>query len=351
MIKLGFLGGGIDSIAGRVHVIASQMDNHFKVVGGIFSRDIQRSKESAEAYHVAHFNSLQEMCENVDIVVLLTPTPMHYQNLLDLAEYDVGVICDKPLVSNMEEAQKIQELYRKRFTVVTHNYSGYPMVRELRALIEHGVLGSIKHIIVNMPQESFFRPPKSVKYPQKWRLHDGKVPTIALDLGVHVYHLAYFLLHQRPQQVFCEANQFSKYHIVDDMKFLVRYSDDLSGSFWISKTSLGNANALSIEVYGDQAGVKWSHEYPEELTIAYNNGKKEIINRSCDLFEAGKKRYNRMTAGHPAGFIEAFANLYVDIASAYHGESNPFIYGVDHSIESVAFLEQAMRSFEEGKWC
>ena len=144
MIKLGFLGGGYDSIAGKVHFIASQMDNYFKVVGGIFSRDDLKSKKSAKIYNVKHFNSLEEMCKEVDIVVLLTPTPIHYQNLLEISKYDVGVICDKPLVSNLKEAIKIKKLYKNRFIALTYNYTGYPMIRELRALIKQQKFGAIK---------------------------------------------------------------------------------------------------------------------------------------------------------------------------------------------------------------
>jgi len=350
MIKLGFLGGGYESIAGKVHFIASQMDRYFEVVGGIFSHDSFHSKESAKIYKVKQFHSLEEMCKEVDIVVLLTPTPMHYQNLLELSIYDVGVICDKPLVSNIEEAKEIEKLYENRFVVVTHNYNGYPMVRELRALIEQQKFGIIKNIVVNMPQESFFRPPKSIKYPQEWRLKDGDIPTIALDLGVHVYNLAYFLLLQDPKRVLAEASSFSTYNVIDDIKLWYDYQDGTRGSFWISKTALGNANALSIEVYGNQASAKWTQESAEELIIAYNNGKKEIINRSCDLIEASKRRYNRMTPGHPAGFIEAFANLYVDIASFYKGEQNPHIFGLQHTIKSLGFFESAMQSYKRGAW-
>lgn len=350
MIKLGFLGGGYDSIAGPVHFIASQMDNCFEVVGGIFSHDHLHSKESAEIYKVKHFDSLEEMCKEVDIVVLLTPTPMHYQHLLEISKYSVGVICEKPLVSNLQEAIEIKKLYEDRFIVVTYNYNGYPMVRELRALIEKEKFGNIKNIIVNMPQESFFRPPKNVKYPQKWRLQDGQIPTIALDLGVHVYNLAYFLLQRNPNRVFAEVSKFSKYNVIDDMKIWFSYEDFTKGSFWISKTALGNANALSIEIYGEKAGAKWSQENPEELIIAYNNGKKEIINRSCDLLEAGKRKYNRMTPGHPAGFIEAFANLYMDIASFYKNGKNPYVFGLDHTIDNLKFFECAMQSYKKGEW-
>lgn len=350
MLKLGFLGGGLGSIAGQVHFIASQMDNYFHVVGGIFSANELNSKQSANNYKVKHFNSLEEMCLDVDIVVLLTPTPMHYQNLLELSKYNVGVICDKPLVANLEEAKEIKKLYQDKFLVVTHNYNSYPMIRELRALVKQHKFGIIKNIIINMPQESFFRPPKSIKYPQAWRLKDDKIPTIALDLGVHIYNLADFLLQSSVKKVFADLNQFSNYNVVDDMKIWLEFQNNTKGSFWITKTALGNANALSVEIYGDRASVKWTQGNAEELIISYNNGTKEVLNRSCDLIEATKKRYNRMTAGHPSGFIEAFANLYVDIALFYKNEINSYIFGLDHTIESLNFFEKAMQSYKQGEW-
>ena len=153
MIKLGFLGGGLGSIAGGVHLAASRLDGKFQVVGGIFSGTPERSREAANTYGVKDFKSLGEMCEAVDIVVILTPTPAHYGNLLELANYNVGIICDKPLTSTTKEAKEIKHLYESRFVVVTHNYSGYPMVRELREMIRHNLLGDIKNIIINMPRE------------------------------------------------------------------------------------------------------------------------------------------------------------------------------------------------------
>ena len=350
MIKLGFLGGGYDSIAGPVHLVSSQMDGFFKVVGGLFSKDADRSKDSAKNFRVRHFATLKKMCDEVDIVVVLTPTPVHYQNLLELSKYNVGVICDKPLVSNSKEMEEIMTLYKDRFLVVTHNYTGYPMIRELRALIRRQTFGKIKNIIINMPQESFFRPPRSIKYPQKWRLQDGIIPTIALDLGVHVYNMASFLLQKSPKRVFAKASKFSRYNVIDDMKIWIDYQDGLKGSFWISKTALGNANTLSIEIYGETASAKWIHENPEELIIAYNNGKKEIINRSCNLIEAGKKRYNRMVSGHPSGFIEAFANLYIDILFSYKNGKSHYIAGLNHSMQSLKFFELAVQSYKKEEW-
>lgn len=356
MIKLGFLGGGSDSIAGKTHFIAAQMDAKFTLVGGIFSHDEEKSRQAAAEFGVKSFSQLDDLIGQIDMLVVLLPTPMHFQTLMDLHQYKIPIICEKPLVSSVEQMAAIEQAYRGRFLAVTNNYSGYPMLRELKALIGQNHLGKIKNIIVDMPQESFFRPPKSIKYPQKWRLKDDYIPMIALDLGVHVHHLSTFLLQQEPKAVFGEFNSLSKYDVVDDVKINLRYENSI-GSLAFSKTKLGNANALRVEVYGDQGGASWSHNNNEVLEICGNNGHKTILNRGCDLLVANQKRYSRMTVGHPGGFIEAFANLYTDIYDCYLGYqqsgvmANPYVFGLEQAKAGLTLLHKAKDSYLKGAWC
>jgi predicted dehydrogenase len=336
-MRIGFLGGGVDSIAGKVHMIASQMDKKFEVVGGIFSHIEEKSKQSAKEYKVKHFNSIEEMANNVDVITILTPTPNHYENLKEILQYDVKIIVDKPLVSNTTE---IDKLNLNKDIVVTHNYSGYPLVREIKELVKNGVLGDIKKIKINMAQESFFKPMKP-GYPQKWRLVDGEIPTIALDLGVHTYHLARFILGKKFKPFFCEKNSFSKFDVIDDCIVLAK-SDEVLVELSFSKISLGNSNPLFIEVYGDKAGVKWSQESFEELVLTFANGKKEILTRSYSYFEANKPRYQRMAPGHPSGFIDAFANLYSDIYDKFNGIDNYFVSDANESFDSIKFFKEVI---------
>jgi len=339
-MKLGFLGGGIDSIAGPVHIIASQMDGKFEVIGGIFSSDLEKSKISAQKYGVKYFENIENMAKEVDAIVILTPTPLHYENLKEVLKYDVKVIVDKPLVATSKEAKSIKEFLQNKDVVVTHNYSGYPLVREIRALVKNNILGSVKKVKVNMPQESFFKPMKP-GYPQKWRLKDLEIPTIALDLGVHTYHLARFVLNKKFKPFFCEKNSFSKFNVIDDCIVLAK-SDDILVELSFSKISLGNSNPLYIEVYGDKAGVKWSQDDFEKLYVTYKDGKREILSRSFAYFEANKARYQRMAPGHPSGFIDAFANLYCDIYNRFNGIKNEFVSDANESIDSILFFKEAL---------
>jgi len=201
MFKLAFIGGSINSIAGYPHLIASQMDGRFQVVAGAFSTDREINKQTASKWKIERlYQDWQDLIvkekDKVDAVVVLAPTPLHSQIILELLKHDIPVICEKALVGSIEELAQIEKVYdsKKHFLVVTNNYSGYPMVRELKKRISNGKLGKILHIRLQMPQESFLRPPKSIKYPQLWRLKDGDIPAISLDLGAHLHHLAYFLL-------------------------------------------------------------------------------------------------------------------------------------------------------------
>lgn len=355
-LKLGFIGGGRGSIAGHTHFIASQMDGKFEVTGGIFSSKKEKSKESAKFYGVKNFDSLESMIKEVDIVVVLLPTPDHFNMLLKLKEFNIPVICEKPLVSSIEEIKIIKQEYKNRFLALTYNYSGYPMVRELKEMVRQNYFGNIKNIIIEMPQESFFRPPKSVKYPQPWRLKDGEIPMIALDLGTHVHHLAYFLLEKEPIRVVADFNSLSKYGVIDDAKIMLKYDNNMVGFFSFSKTKLGDANSLKIEIYGDKASAKWEQNNSEILEISLNSGEKRLLNRGCDLHIANQKRYNRMTFGHPSGFIEAFGNLYYDIYDMYKnfkvGDiiNGPYVYGAEHAYNGLKLLHNAKKSSTKGVW-
>ncbi len=363
MYKLAFIGGSINSIAGYPHFIASQMDKRFEVVAGVFSTNSKINRETAELWKIKnYYNSVDELIvnqkNNIDAVVILTPTPLHADTIIQLLKQNIPIICEKPLVSSIEELSEINKIYdaKKHFLAVTNNYSGYPMLRELQYKIQNKELGEILHIRLKMPQESFLRPPKSVKYPQKWRLKDGFIPMICLDLGVHLHHLAYFLLQEEPYRVMATYDKFSKYNVVDDVNIFLQYASGVKGNMWLSKTALGQRNGLHIEVYGKEASAIWHQENPEKLEFSYSSGQKVIIDRGSDIQMRPNKLYNRMTPGHPAGFIESFANLYNDIADSLdrykQGESylSKFVYGLGDASNGIKMLQSASLSNREKIW-
>ena len=211
--NLGFIGGGISSSIGNAHFMASQLDGRWKVVSGFFSRDIDISRETANIWNIEQsraYSSLSDFIESeisvLDAVVVLTPAPNHVDVIISLLKAGIPIICEKPIVSSVKEAELIQEQLKKtpNFLAVTYNYSGYPMVREIRELVKNGKLGEIQKIHFEMPQEGFIRNSpvtKKLSPPKGWRLQDGAIPTICLDLGVHLHHLANFITNKNPQNV------------------------------------------------------------------------------------------------------------------------------------------------------
>lgn len=363
MFKLAFIGGSIHSIAGYPHLVASQMDNKFEVVAAAFSKDEEINKETSKLFGVKNIYSnwkdlLKKEKDNIDAVVILVPTNMHGEVIFETLKYDLPIICEKPLVGSMEESEQLNKIYddKKHFLLVTNNYSGYPMVREIKKRIEENHFGNILNLRLKMPQESFLRPPRSVRYPQKWRLKDNFIPMISLDLGSHLHHLSTFLLDEEPKEVFAQYSNFSAYNVVDDVNMMVNYKSGISGNMWLSKTALGNRNGLTIELYGSDASAVWHQEDPETLKISYSNGDKMIVDRGSDI-RINNKLYNRMTAGHPSGFIEAFANLYNNIYDCLlefktegTKNKNNFVFGVDHAVRGLQFLHMASISNKSKNW-
>lgn len=362
-LKLAFAGGGLNSVAGYTHFSASRMDHKFQVAAGVFSRKKDVNQQTVDFWGIQnHYNSLEELIEkearHVDAFVVLLPTPDHYQAVSELLKRNIPVICEKPLAYDGDQIKALKEIYisGKHFLVTTYNYSGYPLMRELKAMIETGELGNILHIHLEMPQESFLRPPKTLDYPPGWRKVDKEIPTVCLDLGTHLFHLQKFLTGKIPRKFVSKMNSFAPYKVIDDVKIISEFDDEATGYMWFGKTALGNRNGLRIRIFGSKASAEWFQQDPEKLFINKSNGSLNIIDRGNAERVAMEKRYNRMFAGHPAGFIEAFANLYRDIAEALtlfkqgNDCSHPYLWTLEDEEKNFRFFEKAVISHKESRW-
>lgn len=367
-LKLAFIGGAIDSAIGYTHYIASQMDHRFTLYAGCFSRRKDINEKTALTWGVKreHLYSnweilLENEVENIDAVVILTPTPNHYEMIMKAIELGYSVISEKALATTYEEgielSNKIDE--KKAFFAVTHNYTGYPMIRELQNMIKEGNLGKITHINIEMPQESFARldingnKPK----PQDWRLSDGKIPGVSLDLGAHLQHMIYFLTAENPTELVADQSSFGWFtNIIDDITCLARYKSGMKTQMWYGKSAIGHRNGLRIRVYGTKGSAEWFQMQPEELFFNTINGNKMIIDRASNVSVVNQLRYNRFKSGHPAGFIEAFGNLYVDIAQKleqYKIDNNHKIdwtYDAKQATKGLEVFEAIQKSSNENRW-
>lgn len=364
-LRLGFVGGAVNSAVGFTHFNASRIDGHFRVDCGCFSRRPEINGETAQTYGIAPERThatwralLDSEQSALDAVVVLTPTPDHKDMVIAALDAGYPVICEKALAVSSEECRSIGEAVARTqgFLAVTYNYSGYPMVRELRRMIADGSLGTLQQIHIEIPQEGFLR---QAAAPQAWRLRDHAVPTVSLDLGVHVHHLVHFLTGGKaPLEVIGDQATYGQFReIVDNVYCLAHYEGGLAVQSWFGKTALGNRNGLRIRVFGSLASAEWFQMQPEDLLFNQADGRRMILDRGAgDAGLARELRYNRFKAGHPSGFIEAFANLYADIAGELRryrsGETahSAFVYGVEESEEGLRFLEAIARSAQTRKW-
>lgn len=368
-LKLGFIGGAQNSAVGTTHKIASQMDGRWLLVSGCFSTDHKSNIDTAEAWNVTPdrvYKTWKDFLNaeqgKIDAVVVLTPTPSHTEIVIQALEQGYDVICEKAMTVSSKEAALISKAIEenKAFFAVTYNYTGYPMLRELRALINNGKLGKLNQIHIEMPQEGFARVGKDGEkpVPQSWRLHDTAVPTLSLDLGVHLHNMIDFLSGEKPLELVAINNSFGHFEdIIDNTMCIARYSGNLDCQIWYGKTALGNSNGLRVRVYGTKGSAEWYQMHPEILELNDNKGRKNLLERSSiDVQLADELRYNRFKAGHPAGFLEAFANYYYDMADSLiefrqSGKyRSSWVTGVDQAHEGLLMLEAIARSAENKSW-
>lgn len=368
------VGGGISSVVGRTHHIASSMDARFKYVAGVFSSNPEISRESCSLYGLDESKSYPNVEQlltgeagNFDALLVLTPQHRHYEEVMHALSCGVPVICEKALCNTLEEARRIASLLegRKGYLAVTYNYTGYPMLREFREFLQAELLGELIEIRAEMPQEGFVkRDTQNLPIvPQAWRLIDQGLPTVSLDLGVHVYGVSEFLTGVFAEEVVATSRSAGNFNgVIDAVSALVKFKSGLQGHFWYGKTYLGYRNGLRVQVFGTKGSMKWVQSSPEILEYADQHGDVHILDRaSIGITEAHKDRYQRFKVGHPAGYIEAFSNYYWDIyESLAHANSeasdtnvttnSPYVFGIQESLRSLALLEAVNRSAESKQW-
>ena len=366
-LNLGFVGGAPDSAVGYAHYCASRMDNLWSLKAGAFSTHAEANKKAGETYGVAEdrtYGSLGEMLEKegdaLDAVVILTPTPLHHEMILQCLNAGMRVICEKAMALTSGEAEELRQACEasQGYLAVIYNYSGYPMVRELRRMIDQGELGEILHFQAEMPQEGYLRTDAdgNKPCPQQWRLKDGPMPILHLDLAVHLHELIHYLTGLTPLEVVADQASRGWFDVVDNVNCLCRYTEKVQGQMWFSKCALGHRNGLRLRLYGSKASAEWFQANPEELEVAYADGRRVKLDRASSVSVASEQRYTRFKAGHPAGFIEAFANLYRDLADSVHDHkqggsgASREVFGADLSIEGLKFLEALVRSSKSSNW-
>ncbi len=363
-IRTAMIGGGLNSAVGRTHEIAMKMDNRFQLVAGCFSRNPEINTQTGAAYGVGGARIyrtpeelLQAEARRVDAVVIATPIGVNDQYIHLALDHGLTVICDKPLLANISQCRKLlaKVPHDSPRVYSIFNYTGYPAVREIRRRVAAGEIGEVFKIMAEMPQDSYLRLKNQGRTSsiQSWRLVDGEVSCLSLDLFVHLHSLVSFIVSARPQSVNAWSRAISGVApgLVDEVDAIIRYDKNLIVNAWYGKAALGYRNGLKIRVFGSKGSYEWVQEDPETVVHANAVGDSLTIDRiSTSSAITTESRYNRFKAGHPSGFIEAFANYYWDIAEAVHASNlNEYTLSTGVAVEGIAVCHAIQQSSLDGR--
>ncbi|GJH14539.1 Gfo/Idh/MocA family oxidoreductase [Caballeronia novacaledonica] len=371
-LRLGMVGGGRGAFIGSVHRMAARLDDRYELVAGALSSSAEIALSSASDLGIspdrayADFRTMAteeaRRSDGIDVVSIVTPNKLHFEACKVFLEAGIHVICDKPMTSSLEEALALHRLAQDRnlVLVLTQNNTGYPMVRQARAMVRDGRIGKVRHIQVNYIQDWLTTPIEQSGHKQaSWRMDPaaaGKGGVIA-DLGVHAFNLASFITNLELEQVCADLRTFVEGRALDDnANVLLRYTGGATGTMWVSQVAPGHNNSLSIGIYGDAGSIQWNGEQNDYLLYTSYGCPPQIITRGGPGAEAVAARATRMPAGHPEGYIEGFANLYsnaADLIQAHAGErdldaSSAELPGTKEGVDGLRFIDACIESSRDG---
>lgn len=364
-IKLGMVGGGNDAFIGGVHRIASRIDGRFQLVAGALSSTAEKSKASGAALGLATdrcYGDFKEMAirearlkDGIEAVAIVTPNHLHYPAAREFLKRGIHVICDKPLTSTLADAKKLVVAAEKSTAhfILTHNYTGYPMVRQAREMIAEGALGKLRVVQVEYPQDWLTTPLESEGLKQaEWRTDPARSGAGGCvgDIGTHAYNLAEFVTGLKLESLAADLTSFVEGRRLDDnVHVMLRYAGGAKGMLWSSQVAPGNENALKLRVYGEKGGLEWSQEDPNYLWYTPHGQPKRLLTRNGAGAHAANQNASRIPPGHPEGYLEGFANIYsgaADLITAARDGTAPdhILPTVHHGLDGVKFIDACVRS-------
>lgn len=374
------VGGGRGAFIGSVHRMAANLDGKIELVAGCFSSDPEKSRLSGEDFFLSPdriYGTFEEMAESesamspgerIDFVSIVARNDLHYKVAKKFLECGIHVICEKPLAFSREEGEQLQSIVEKSGLVfaLTHNYTGYPMVKEARAMVKEGKLGKILKIVAEYPQGyaigAYDEAASSGGKIANWRMDPSisGVSNCIGDIGSHAENLARYITGLELEEIAADLNTFIPgRQLDDDGSMLCRYEGGARGVLYASQISTGDENNLNIRVYGTKASIEWHQEHPNELTVKFADKPREIWRRGNSYNGEAAAKYTRLPFGHPEAFIEAFANVYLAAAEAitdaiagnYKGSGAYDFPTVQDGVAGMAFIEAAVKSSKaNGAW-
>ncbi len=370
-IRLGMVGGGEGAFIGAVHRIAARLDDHYDLVAGALSSEPERARASGLALGLPAeraYGTWQEMLagekareDGMEAVAIVTPNHAHFAPAKAALEAGFHVICDKPMTASLEEAQALAAAAKKsdRIFCLTHNYTGYPMVRQARAMVEAGELGRIRLVQMEYPQDWLTEPLEATGQKQAaWRTDPARSGAGGCigDIGTHAYNLGAFVSGLEAEALLAELTTFVEGRRLDDnVAILLRYKGGARGMLWASQVAPGNENALMLRVYGDKGGLAWRQEEPNTLWHSpFGEPPRKITRSGAGAGEAAG-RVTRVPPGHPEGYLEGFANIYAEAAAAIRAarrgeapEAAVTFPGAKEGLAGLSFIAAAVESSAKG---
>ena len=367
-LRLGMIGGGRGAFIGAVHRMAARLDDRYELVAGVFSSDPQRSRDSGAELMLDPgrcYGSVDEMVraegartDRVEVVAIVTPNHLHHAAAKKFLEAGCHVICDKPLTTTVADAAELVGTGERarRVLAVTYNYSGYPLIRQAKEMIAAGELGELRVVQLEYAQDWLTTPLEAAGQKQaSWRTDPQQAGAAGAvgDIGTHAFHLAEFVTGLRVSQLAAELSaQVAGRKLDDNAQMLLRFPNGARGGLWVSQVAAGNENGLRLRIYGAKGGLEWSQEEPNHLRYAPYGQQPRVIARGGPGATPLATSAARIPSGHPEGYLEAFAQVYRDIAdliAAYDAKTPPqagalLVPTAKDGLRGVQFVHAAVES-------
>jgi len=373
-LRLAVIGGGPGSFIGAMHRQAARLDDRYEIVTGVFSSDPEKSQQAGFELGLAPdrlYASVPEMLEaeaaredGAEVVSIMTPNDSHFEYAIAALDHGFDVICDKPMTNTLQEAEALHKKVQETGLVfcLTHNYTGYPMVRQAKAMVDAGELGTIRLIQVEYVQGGKAEEGQDLPPELSWKYDPvrGGPSMVMGSIGTHAHNLVRFITGLELAEVSADIGSIVPGRVVDDYAgALLRFENGARGTFWITQAATGVENCLQIRVSGTKGTLEWMQEFPQTLTFKPLHGPSQNRTPNGPGTLPLSAHASRIVAGHPEGFHEAFANIYSDAAEAISArrtgkEPNPLALHFPTSWDgllTIRFIDSVIKSSEaNGRW-
>jgi predicted dehydrogenase len=365
-LRLGMVGGGPGAFIGAEHRIAARLDDRYELVAAALTSDAARNVSAAAELHIPRsYDNFAEMAaaeaqrqDRIDAVAIVTPNHMHFAPAKAFLEAGIHVMCDKPITTTLADALQLAEIVQRSGLIfgLTHNYTGYPMVRQAREMVRDGALGNLRVIQVEYAQDWLATPVEATGHKQAaWRTDPSRSgPAGCLgDIGTHAFNIASFVSGLACMEVAADVTIFVPGRRLDDnVQLLLRYEKNVRGMLWASQVATGNDNHLGLRIYGEKAGLAWSQERANELIFTPLGEPPRVLARNGAGSLPVAAHASRLPAGHPEGYLEGFTQLYTDLAEQIHArlekrQPNPaalLVPGIQEGVEGLRFITAVLSS-------